>query len=149
MQQDKVFTEIRKSLQKNDNKYRYNKLVDLVLSLGLSKKYIVNDLVENKLVCRATAYSLLQHRLKRVPLSVSARLTEILKLSVNESIKITQSYKRFLTYETIDKQIETIKSAKAYLSTLETDIPLEVIAEDLNIKRDLEPEQYDNLNFIF
>jgi|SaaInlStandDraft_3_1057020.scaffolds.fasta_scaffold30955_2 hypothetical protein len=149
MQQDKLFTEIRQELSRRDSKYSYNKLVDLVLSLGVSKSSIVSDLTkENKLVCRATAYSLLNHRLKRVPLSVSNRLTEILRMAVNESIKINLHYKSFLTYQTIDNQLEAIKAAKAYLATLETDIPLEVIAED----QDMDSKRfdgYDGLNFMF
>jgi hypothetical protein len=149
MQQDKIFTSIRDELQRRTSKYSYNKLVDLVLSLGLSKQVIVNDLIKNKIVCKATAYNYLNHKMKRPGKALEARMTDILRMAVNESVRITQSYKKFLTYETIDNQVEAIKDAKAYLATLDTDIPLEVIAEESNTDYLKQNNENEYLNFIF
>jgi hypothetical protein len=149
MQQDKIFTSIREELQRRDSKYSYNKLVDLVLSLGLSKKVIVDDLVANRIVCKASAYNYLNHKMKRPTKELEARMTDILRMAVNQSIKIASSYKSFLTYSIIDQQVEAIKDAKAYLATLDTDIPLEVIAEESNTDYLKQNNENEYLNFIF
>ena len=124
MTSDLVFDDIRQKLKVYDRFKSKHPIIPILEKLGVKKETISKALIENDLVCRATAYNICNGT-SEVKKESERALLELLRMATIESIKISKNYRKIHKQSAISIINNGIREARIYLEQLNE--PLEGI----------------------
>ena len=130
-----IFDDIRQFTKRLDRHQSTHPIVPILLNLGIKKGTVTKYLIEKNLLGRASGFNLMSGSLSRVTKDIEQQLLHILKLSLQQSIKVAKNYKKFHKLGTIEQLNRAILSGKRYLESL--DEPMEIDFEGLCESQDI------------
>ena len=136
MKNEVLFDDIRQNLKRQDKRQMPHPIVPILLSLGVKKQTVTKYLMDEQVCSRGTGFNLMNGEVPKVSMQLEQQLLYILKLSLEQGIKVSKNYRKLHTMKAIEHLNNGLISGKRYLESL--DEPMEIDFQGLCEPQDIE-----------